>query len=259
MNDKINLRQLTDRLPTDIFGSDPEQRTQAVGEIFAIIAETLESGENVAVKGLGIFSLTGDKESPITFEPDRSFVAIVNAPFDAFSPVALPDEVTDSELAGIEEVEEAEEADSSDSYISYNSSDMEAEAEPEVEAEPQPEVTAVKAADPVPLTEPEPTPELELVPEVESASEAELESASEPELESASEAELEADIEQEPEIGQEAGTSRFGVGFFWGLLCGLLVGAILFMIYVLLTTRSEPMPAYEMEAEAADAAITAIE
>lgn len=243
MNDKINLRQLTDRLPADIFGSDPEQRTQAVGEIFAIIAETLESGENVAVKGLGIFSLTGDKESPITFEPDRSFVAIVNAPFDAFSPVALPDEVTDSELAGIEEVEEAEEADSSDSYISYNSSDMEAEAEPEVEAEPQPEVTAVKAADPVPLTEPEPTPELELVPEVESASEAELE----------------ADIEQEPEIEQEAGTSRFGVGFFWGLLSGLLVGAILFMIYVLLTTRSEPMPAYEMEAEAADAAITAIE
>lgn len=251
MNDKINLRQLTDRLPADIFGSDPEQRTQAVGEIFAIIAETLESGENVAVKGLGIFSLTGDKESPITFEPDRSFVAIVNAPFDAFSPVALPDEVTDSELAGIEEVEEAEEADSSDSYISNNSSDMEAEAEPEVEAEPQPEVTAVKAADPVPLTEPEPTPELELIPEVESASEAELEAASE--------SELEADIEQEPEIEQEAGTSRFGVGFFWGLLSGLLVGAILFMIYVLLTTRSEPMPAYEMEAEAADAAITAIE
>lgn len=229
MNDKINLRQLTDRLPADIFGDDPEQRAQAVGEIFALIAETLENGESVAVKGLGAFSLTGDKDTPVAFEPDRAFVAVANAPFDAFSPVALPDEVTDDDLAGIEETEEAEEVestensdnsesyDSYDSYDSYNSYDKEPEPVPEPKPAPEPE------------PEPEPVPEPEAIPE------------------------------PEPEAVQEAESSRFGVGFFWGLLTGLLVGAILFMIYVLLTTRTEPMSAYEIEAETADAAITAIE
>lgn len=232
MNDKINLRQLTDRLPADIFGDDPEQRAQAVGEIFALIAETLENGESVAVKGLGAFSLTGDKDTPVAFEPDRAFVAVANAPFDAFSPVALPDEVTDDDLAGIEEAEEAEEVestestessdnsesyDSYDSYDSYNSYDKEPEPVPEPKPAPEPE------------PEPEPVPEPEAIPE------------------------------PEPEAVQEAESSRFGVGFFWGLLTGLLVGAILFMIYVLLTTRTEPMSAYEIEAETADAAITAIE
>lgn len=229
MNDKINLRQLTDRLPADIFGDDPEQRAQAVGEIFALIAETLENGESVAVKGLGVFSLTGDKDTPVAFEPDRAFVAVANAPFDAFSPVALPDEVTDDDLAGIEETEEAEEVestessdnsesyDSYDSYDSYNSYDKEPEPVPEPKPAPEPE------------PEPEPVPEPEAIPE------------------------------PEPEAVQEAESSRFGVGFFWGLLTGLLVGAILFMIYVLLTTRTEPMSAYEIEAETADAAITAIE
>lgn len=217
MNDKINLRQLTDRLPADIFGDDPEQRAQAVGEIFALIAETLENGESVAVKGLGIFSLTGDKDTPVAFEPDRAFVAVANAPFDAFSPVALPDEVTDDDLAGIQETEETGTGsdNSYDSYDSYNSYDKEPEPVPEPEPEPEPE------------SESEPEPE--------------------------------AIPEPEPEAVQEAESSRFGVGFFWGLLTGLLVGAILFMIYVLLTTRTEPMSAYEIEAETADAAITAIE
>lgn len=235
MNDKINLRQLTDRLPADIFGDDSEQRAQAVGEIFALIAETLENGESVAVKGLGAFSLTGDKDTPVAFEPDRAFVAVANAPFDAFSPVALPDEVTDDDLAGIEETEEAEEVestessdsynsyDSYDSYDSYNSYDKEPEPEPEPEPVPEPKPA------PEPEPEPEPVPEPEAIPE------------------------------PEPEAVQEAESSRFGVGFFWGLLTGLLVGAILFMIYVLLTTRTEPMSAYEIEAETADAAITAIE
>lgn len=235
MNDKINLRQLTDRLPADIFGDDPEQRAQAVGEIFALIAETLENGESVAVKGLGVFSLTGDKDTPVAFEPDRAFVAVANAPFDAFSPVALPDEVTDDDLAGIEEAEEAEEVESTessessdsynsyDSYDSYNSYDKESEPEPEPEPESEPEPEAI----------PEPEPALEPEPE--------------------------AIPEPEPEAVHEAESSRFGVGFFWGLLTGLLVGAILFMIYVLLTTRTEPMSAYEIEAETADAAITAIE
>lgn len=257
MNDKINLRQLTDRLPADIFGNDTEQRTQAVGEIFALIAETLESGESVAVKGLGVFSLTGDKESPVIFEPDHAFVAIANAPFDAFSPVALPDEVTDSDLAVIEVAEEAENADSQDSDISYDSSDSydrSPEAEPQVEPEP---VTAPAEPEPQPSPEPVPAAEPEPVPAVEP------EPVPAAELEPVPVAEPEPEIAPEPvpEIvpEQEAGSSRFGVGFFWGLLTGLLVGAILFMIYVLLTTRTEPLPTYEIEAEAADAAITVIE
>lgn len=229
MNDKINLRQLTDRLPADIFGDDPEQRAQAVGEIFALIAETLENGESVAVKGLGVFSLTGDKDTPVAFEPDRAFVAVANAPFDAFSPVALPDEVTDDDLAGIEEAEEAEEVESADStgsdnsYDSYDSDDKEPEPVPEPEPAPEPEPEAISEPEAIPIPEPEAIPA------------------------------------PEPEAVQEAESSRFGVGFFWGLLTGLLVGAILFMIYVLLTTRTEPMSAYEIEAETADAAITAIE
>lgn len=243
MNDKINLRQLTDRLPADIFGDDPEQRAQAVGEIFALIAETLENGESVAVKGLGVFALTGDKDTPVAFEPDRAFVAVANAPFDAFSPVALPDEVTEDDLAGIEEAEETAEAESSesaensensdssdsynsyDSYDSYNSYDKEPEPAPAPEPVPEPEPAPEPAPEPEPEPEPKPAP------------------APEP----------------EPESVQAAESSRFGVGFFWGLLTGLLVGAILFMIYVLLTTRTEPMSAYEIEAETADAAITAIE
>ncbi|MDE5626438.1 MAG: hypothetical protein K2I58_00600, partial [Candidatus Amulumruptor sp.] len=99
-----------------------------------------------------------------------------------------------------------------------------AEVTPIAEQEPEP-VPAAPVAEATPIAEPE--PKNEYIPHVEAA--------------------------------QEAEGSRFGAGYFWGLLTGLLVGAILFMIYVLITTSSEPLSTYEIEDEAAAAAITAIE
>lgn len=58
---------------------------------------------------------------------------------------------------------------------------------------------------------------------------------------------------------QEPQSSRFGSGFFWGFLTGLLIGAIILLIYVMLTAGPSPADPYEASALDADAVETMME
>lgn len=58
---------------------------------------------------------------------------------------------------------------------------------------------------------------------------------------------------------QEPQSSRFGSGFFWGFLTGLLIGAVVLLIYVMLTAGPAPDDPYEAAALDADAVETMME
>lgn len=66
---------------------------------------------------------------------------------------------------------------------------------------------------------------------------------------------------QEPSAHDVPQASRFGNGFFWGLLTGLVIGAILFMAYVMVTTPDVPQSDIEpvLDEETASAALETME
>lgn len=221
MNEKLNIQRLAERLPEELFGGDTDRRAALVGEIFAIVAESLAAGDDASIKGLGRFVITGNPANPVAFEPDRTFAATVNAPFDGFRPTELPDSISDAML--------------------------EQAAEPEPEPEPEPEAPSESFEEPAPepeeVPEPEPEPAEPEPAEPEAPSESsesseisEISEEPQPEpVEAPAPAPEPQPAEPEPEPA-EAPRSNFGVGFFWGLLTGLVIGAILFLAYVMVTT-----------------------
>ena len=72
-------------------------------ELFAIVTQSLASGEVVKIKGLGDFNVKpGDNGKDVYFTPDKSLAEAVNAPFAQFKAVELCDAVTDERLAEID-------------------------------------------------------------------------------------------------------------------------------------------------------------
>ena len=95
-------------------------------ELFAIVTQSLASGEVVKIKGLGDFNVKpGDNGKDVYFTPDKSLAEAVNAPFAQFKAVELCDAVTDERLAEID-------------------ASMERQPEPEAVAEVQEEVVEEK-------------------------------------------------------------------------------------------------------------------
>lgn len=103
MNEKINLRQLAERLPEEFFGSDTENRVAIVNELFSLVSEAMAEGEAALLPGFGIFEPGGNSSDPVVFKADKAFNEIVNAPFASFGPVDLDPEVTDNMLEAVAE------------------------------------------------------------------------------------------------------------------------------------------------------------
>ena len=91
-------------------GLDRREANQFVTELFAVIMERLNAGEQVKVKGLGTFKIigvearesvsvrTGERvtisgHSKLTFIPDATMKELVNKPFSQFETVVLNDGV----------------------------------------------------------------------------------------------------------------------------------------------------------------------
>lgn len=91
-------------------GLDRREANQFVTELFAVIMERLNAGEQVKVKGLGTFRIidvearesvsvrTGERvtiigHSKLTFTPDATMKELVNKPFSQFETVVLNDGV----------------------------------------------------------------------------------------------------------------------------------------------------------------------
>ena len=122
MNQKITLPALASIISRRS-GLSKRVCEEFVRELFEIITESLRGGDSVKIQDLGIFRLsvveprmsvdvsTGQPieiagHKKVVFLPDRSLAASINAPFEAFEPVELSDDLDETTLALLEEVEE---------------------------------------------------------------------------------------------------------------------------------------------------------
>lgn len=101
MNNKIPFNKIAAAI-AESAGISTATAENFLKEFFALISEKLLDGENVTVKGIGTFSVTGNQESPVTFEPSSELAEAVNAPFAMFRPEELRAEVTDDMLHDID-------------------------------------------------------------------------------------------------------------------------------------------------------------
>ncbi|MDE6057968.1 MAG: HU family DNA-binding protein [Muribaculaceae bacterium] len=109
MNDKITFPRLASML-ADRSGKSKRFSEDFLREFFSLICEALESGECVKVKQLGTFRLsrvearksvdvtTGQAmeiagHSKVVFIPSKELAEAVNAPFEAFTPIEISDDV----------------------------------------------------------------------------------------------------------------------------------------------------------------------
>lgn len=146
MNDKITFPRLATLL-ADRSGRSKRFSEDFLREFFALISETLETGESVKVKGLGTFRLsrvdsrrsidvtTGQPmeisgHSKVVFVPSKELAEAVNAPFEAFTSIEISDDADISQLFSSEGVaiqEEPEQAatDEEGEEENYTSGDKE--------------------------------------------------------------------------------------------------------------------------------------
>lgn len=116
MNDKITLPKLSSMLAT-ASGRQKKLCEDFIRELFRIVAEELENGENVRIKGFGTFkrvevdsrksvdvSSGDDVEIPshfkVVFVPSKEVAAAVNAPFAMFSAEELADNLPTAAVTG---------------------------------------------------------------------------------------------------------------------------------------------------------------
>lgn len=261
MNEKLSLQRLAELLPEEVFGTDAERRAAIVSGIFSLVADSLVAGENVSVKGLGTFRVTENASSPVVFEPSASFASIVNAPFAAFEPVTLADGFSDAML---EPEEEAPEAGPYPEPSPHNVPEPGPLSLPEEEPAPEPETVPVVGPVEVTLSDPDEEPMAASEAASEPDSEPETEQSPEPEPLAASESAQGVSAlmaEENAPSETDASDNHFGNGFFWGLLTGLVIGAVLFLAYVVFASGAPSAEDVEpiLDAETVSAATGAME
>lgn len=170
-----------------------------VAEMFKTVADALKENEEVSIKGLGRF--VADNDGNVTFIPDDSFAAEVNAPFDCFEPEPLDDNVTEDILSANINDDPTEKDDPTAKDITVTDEPIpedpitvvkaEVENQPEIEGgvDNQAEIEA----------EIEAGIEAEAVAEIEGVAEVEIEAGIDGEAEAEIEAEIEAGIDKQPE------------------------------------------------------------
>lgn len=122
MNEKMTFPELVDAVAAATETSKKVSES-FLKELFSTIADTLRGGDNVKVKGLGVFKLiivearksvnvnTGEEmEIPshrkVSFIPDKALADAINMPFASFETVVLSDDLTDEDLKKMADVDE---------------------------------------------------------------------------------------------------------------------------------------------------------
>lgn len=101
MNRKIPFHELASLLAANCNISS-EEAEDFIKNFFDQIAGALSDGDSVKIKGIGLFSITHDKTSPVSFVPDAEIADTINAPFALFEPEVLNDSLSEETLADIE-------------------------------------------------------------------------------------------------------------------------------------------------------------
>lgn len=119
MNKKIAFPELVE-LIAGTTNSSKRLSELFLKELFGTISQALIDGESVKVKSLGTFKLTkvsvrksvdvntGEEieipsHNKLTFIPDKNLAEAINTPFSQFETIVLSDEVTNEELAAVEQ------------------------------------------------------------------------------------------------------------------------------------------------------------
>lgn len=123
-----------------------------IREYFSQAFNIISSGQDLHLKDLGSFRLTGNADAPLEFVTDPSLAAKVNAPFDAFTPITLEaddsiaayastpaaPEAVSPETAEVADTPAASETDSPSALAATPIPEPVPEPEPAPEPEPQP-------------------------------------------------------------------------------------------------------------------------
>lgn len=100
MNKILPLPDIAYRLAEQC-GIDNATALEFVRNYFEVIAEGLAAGELVNAKGLGTFQYTAETDKVVKFTPAEDLKQSINAPFEAFSPLELPNNISEDELIGL--------------------------------------------------------------------------------------------------------------------------------------------------------------
>lgn len=181
MNAKLNQKQLVDLLCSNA-GLKKREAEAFIDAFFGVVEEQLLKGEQVKIKGLGVFKtiIVDERESvnvntgerikiesytKISFTPDSDLKELINKPFAAFEPMVISDfqaamiessvdsEVvieteTEEQLSGTEDVVEVAEETISEQESVKIAEEQAPAGEPEPVEEPEP------AGEPEPIEEP---------------------------------------------------------------------------------------------------------
>lgn len=234
MNKKITFPELID-LVSQSNGTTKKTSESFVKEFFAAIEQALEDGETVKIRRFGVFKVskvearksvhvgTGEEieipeHSKITFTPDKELADAVNAAFADFDTVEIDDNTPAEVIEALEDISADEQLPISTPIAAITVEETIAE-EPEAQSEE--------------ITEPAMPPEIpaELMAQDEEDEEPEAAVATvmpmtEPEPQAEEPADYNYDDEEEEDNEQKG---SFGKGFFWGLITGIIVTALLLL------------------------------
>ena len=231
MNKKITFPELID-LVSQSNGTTKKTSESFVKEFFAAIEQALEDGETVKIRRFGVFKVSKvearksvhvgtDEEieipehSKITFTPDKELADAVNAAFADFDTVEIDDNTPAEVIEALEDISADEQLPISAPIAAITEEETIAE-EPEAQSE---EITE-------PAMPPEIPAELMAQDEEHEAAVATAMPMTEPESQAEEPAEYNYDDEEEEDNEQKG---SFGKGFFWGLITGIIVTALLLL------------------------------
>ena len=177
MNNKITFPELVDMVAKKA-GTSKRVAELFLKELFATVTQALAAGESVKVKGIGSFKViqvnarrsvnvnTGEEiEIPghrkLTFVADKAMAKAVNQPFAQFDTVVLNDDVTDEQLAAVDQ-EPIASSNTNDEDEAPLEQAPEAGSEKQAEADVEEAMAAVVKSSAVPadeVTEDEPADE----------------------------------------------------------------------------------------------------
>jgi len=165
MNNTLPLPAIARALTAHTQMSEDEA-TEFVRVFFDIITDALAEGEQVRIKGLGVFKPSPAADTCVTFIADSEFAASVNSPFEAFAPIELPEGIDADIFADNKEPDTANQAPISYTQETEIKADTEAttetvtkaKAETEAKEEHAPETATERPTAPTKDTNSDETP-----------------------------------------------------------------------------------------------------
>lgn len=94
MSQKKNFIQIAENISTAT-GCSKSTAETFLKTMFSLLADLIQDGKKVKIKGIGTFCKGENADEPIMFEPDKGLAEAVNLPFSSFEAVELDDDVTD--------------------------------------------------------------------------------------------------------------------------------------------------------------------